>query len=571
MKEKERDHRLRLLDRRQLLKVGIAAGAGLLLSDKIDSHRALAQVPSNCPDQPANWILTPFVEPLPRPSKLKPARVDHQAVHYSLSIDQFTHQFHRELPYSPVWGYNKMYPGPTLEAFKNRTVRATFANNLQSYVLCPDLNVHGAFPVPYATIHNHGMLDRQDSDGFPEDRFPPGVSYTYEYPNIQRAAAYWYHDHSLGVTRLAVLSGLAGFYIIRDGCEAELNLPSGEFEVPLLLQDKAFNSDGSIWLAYPWQPEDFGGDFSGGDFAVVNGKVWPFMRVKRGKYRFRMLNGANSRFFNLNLEPPPPAEAFLQIGTDGGLLPHPVDLTAPSATALGGLLLAPAERADVIIDFSVYPAGTEVTVTNNAPAPFPGGGETTLDKIMQFKVMDVEGWPYPIPRKLCSLPVSKPAVRTRYMTLVDYGSPSPGYPPPPDTYPYPTLLLNNKRWMEPPTETPKAGSTEIWNLINLAPDTHPIHLHQTQFRILDRQDFDLEQYLAQYGVDGPLEQPDIPFTGPPVPPYAHENGLKDTVRSNPGQVTRIEVPFGPFTGRFVWHCHMLGHEDNEMMRPLFIV
>jgi len=190
---------------------------------------------------------------------------------------------------------------------------------------------------------------------------------------------------------------------------------------------------------------------------------------------------------------------------------------------------------------------------------------------MQFKVMDAEGWPYPVPNRLCPLPAFKPAIKTRYMTLVDYGSPLPGYPPPPDTYPYPTLLLNNVRWIDPPTENPKAGSTEIWNLINLAPDTHPIHIHQTQFRILDRQDFDLEQYLATYGVDGPLEYPDVPFTGPPVPPYAHEDGLKDTVRSNPGQVTRIEIPFGQFTGRFVWHCHMLGHEDNEMMRPLFIV
>ncbi len=155
--------------------------------------------------------------------------------------------------------------------------------------------------------------------------------------------------------------------------------------------------------------------------------------------------------------------------------------------------------------------------------------------------------------------------------FVDFGSPQPGYPDPPPNYPYPTLLLNNRRFSDPPTETPAAGSTEIWNFINLAPDTHPIHLHQTQFRILSRQDFDVAEYLDRYGVDGPVEDPDIPFTDDPMPPYPFEDGRKDTVRANPGQVTRIEVPFGAFRERFVWHCHILDHEDNEMMQTMMIV
>ena len=565
------------LSRRQLLMLGASAGAGLFLTGKMGVRKALAQGPPNCPQAPAVWDLKPFRNRLPIPPYLKPT-AGVNSPKYDISVGQFLHGFHKDLPKTPVWGYNGMTPGPTLQVWRGQKIEVTFTNNLESYVLCPDPNVHGSWPVPYVTTHAHGLLDQQNSDGFPEDRFPPGVSYTYEYPNIQRASTYWYHDHGLGVTRLAVMSGLAAFYFIRDFCEARLNLPRGEFEIPLAIQDRSFNADGSLFEWFPWQPEFFG------DFAAVNGKVWPYLEVKRGMYRFRILNGSNARFYNLYLtdkEGQILPHQFVQIGSDGGLLPEPVTLTPevvvipvpPDSSTLVNktLLLAPAERADVIIDFAKYPPGTRINMMNDAPAPFPGGGMPPLNTIMQFRVTDAQGCSCEIPQKLCALPRRKPVANTRYVTLVDYGSPFPGYPPPPDGFPYPTLLLNNMEWMDPPTETPKAGSTEIWNIINLAPDTHPIHIHQTQFRILDRRNFDVLAYLAAYGVDGPVDNPTIPFTGPPIPPPLNEAGLKDTVRANPGQVTRLEIPFGPFRGRFVWHCHILDHEDNEMMRPLLIV
>jgi len=554
-----------ILSRRQVLKAGMLTGMGLFLLNQLGTRTASGQEPAGCIEEPGNWNLTPFLDALPLMPTLAPTLRQHGATYYTLSAEQVMYQFHSQLPPSEIWGFNGITPGPTIEAERDHAVRVTLTNNLRSYLLCIDPQVHGTFDVPYITMHNHGLLDRQDSDGFPEDRFPPGVSYTYEYPNIQPAATYWYHDHNLGVTRLAVHSGLAGFYLLRDRREKRFRLPEGEFEIPLLIQDKSFSADGSIWLsAPPWEPEFFG------DFAVVNGKVWPFLNVKRGKYRFRILNGSNARFYNLKLDPAPPAGAFLQIGTDAGLMAAPVDLTDSAATPMGGLLIAPSERADIVIDFSAFSPGTEVILINDAPAPFPGGGEKSIDTIMKFVVTDAKGWSLPVPQKLNTLPVAAPAVKTRFLTLVDYGSPVDGYPPPPPNFPYPTLLLNNRMWSEPPTETPKAGSTEIWSLINLAPDTHPIHVHQTSFRILGRQDFDVGAYLAQYGVNGPVDNPTIPFTGAFTPPYPFENGLKDTVRANPAQVTTIEIPFGPFRGRFVWHCHILDHEDNEMMRPFLI-
>jgi len=465
-------------------------------------------------------------------------------------------------------------------------------------------------PLPILFTHLHGAAVAPESDGYPFDRLGPGRSFTHEYPNIQQAALLWYHDHAMGITRVNVISGLASAYILRDMNEGSLDLPKWKYEIPLIIQDRSFSlqKDGSLWLANPWMPEFFG------DYPVVNGRIWPTLKVTPGMYRFRILNGSNARVFNLSLvSNGVVSDHFTQIGTDGGLLPSPVVVTpasytfndgffaapGPPSTITRQLLLAPAERVDVIVDFSNHNVGDVITLYNDAPAPFPGGGSPTppMSQIMQFKV--VAGTPSiapPLRRTLNHIPAYTPTPTTtwRYMTLVDYGAQMPT-PAPATASPYPTLQINDMRFLDPITETPTVGSTEVWAFINLAPDAHPIHIHQVQFQILGRARFNLAAYgadlaaaaaasgtptpnasnqaqvpIESYFVDS-LGNP-VPQTSPPplsslIPPDPNEAGWKDTVRANPGEVTYIIAKFGPFRGTYVYHCHILDHEDNEMMRP----
>lgn len=576
MKSSETKDAPKGVSRRQWLKCSAAVGAGLLLAGRIKPARAQPVCTSAAPTLPPN-SLPQFVDLCPRPKVLPKSKFTVDTDYYNIQIREVLQQLSSGLPNpTPVWTYNGLYPGPTIEAQRYRKTVVTFNNNLPAdgYAtgLCVDPMVMGADALknrPYMAVHLHGGATRPEFDGHPEDRFAPGQSFTYEYLNTQLPATLWYHDHSLGVTRLNVYAGLAAFYLLRDAVEGNMNLPRGPFEIPLVIQDRSFNADGTLWQSSPWAPEFFG------DYPLVNGKVSPLLRVTQGKYRFRLLNGSNARFYNLSLDTGTP---FIQIGTDGGLLPAPVTVT-PRPAVIGGvpmtlqLLLAPAERADVIVDFSAFPVGTRITMKNDAPAPFPGGGAQPITDIMQFQVVGGAAWDDPIPAHLRYVPPINPAnaVKTRYLTLVDYGAPTP-VPPPFTTLPYPTLLLNDSKFMDPITEFPKLNTIEIWNLINIAPDTHPIHVHEVQFQILSRQAFDMNAFgnalIAQGSNAGvPVE----PFLqGSPRPPEPNEAGWKDTVRANPGEVTRIIARFGPNRGKYVWHCHILDHEDNEMMRNFMI-
>jgi spore coat protein A, manganese oxidase len=281
----------------------------------------------------------------------------------------------------------------------------------------------------------------------------------------------------------------------------------------------------------PWTPEVFG------DAVLINGKLFPFLEVEPRKYRFRVLNGANARFFHLSLAN---GIMFQQIGSDQGLLPAPVKLMYVS--------VAPGERADVIVDFS-QAAGSNVVLKND------------ISPIMQFRVAGSSqqksgaGDTSVLPATLRPVPkiAESAAVKTRKLTLVEVD----------DLLQRPmTMLLNNTHWSMPVTENPVLDSTEIWELANTTDDAHPIHLHLVRFQILDRRSFNSGVYWATG---------DIKFTGPPIPPEPSEAGWKDTVRADPGMVTRIITRFEGFTGRYVWHCHILEHEDNEMMRPFDVV
>lgn len=511
--------------------------------------------------------LKKFVDALPIPSVITAEKKINGIPFYRVTMKQFQQKLHRDLPPTTVWGYNGLYPGPTFEVQRNHPIWVQWENELPFKHLLPiDRTVHGADPGKPSVrtvVHLHGGRVTPESDGYPEAWFtrnfknvgPTFTNKVYQYPNCQRPTTLWYHDHALGITRLNVYSGLAGFYIIRDKDEVKLNLPSKKYEIPLLIQDRSFYPNGELF--YPSQPDQepppapqppidptipnpsVVPEFFGNTL-LVNGKVWPFLEVEPRKYRFRILNGSNSRFYRIALS----SEGdFVQIGTDGGLLKHPVTLS--------NIIIAPAERADVIIDFSKN-AGQRIILTNDAPAPFPDGTPPSLDlgQIMEFRVRKHSDKPdrSKIPATLSCLERLDPkdASIVRKNTLIEST----------DEFGRLKLLLNNKEWDQLPlTETPKNGQIEIWELFNTTPDTHPIHLHLVMFQILNRATF-----------TGDPNGPNLSI-GSPKLPDPNEAGWKDTVRSNPGEVTRIIARFGPFTGIYPWHCHILEHEDHEMMRP----
>lgn len=532
----------------------------ILLQFKLeDVIEAFLAIPPCDPSNPAT--LPKYVDRVPVPAVLQPKFRHPDETFYEVTMREVRQKLHKCIPETKVWGYEGSYPGPTIEVRRGERVSVRWVNDLPSTHLLPvDKTLHGAEEPPNpevrTVVHLHDSIAPADSDGHPEAWFTRGfaevgpnfVHEIYEYPNNQHATTLWYHDHALGITRLNVYAGLAAFYLLRDEVEDSLNIPNGNFEIPLVIQDRSFNSDGSLF--YPRQPDPpvTGVDPSVvpeffGNTILVNGKIWPFIEVEPRKYRFRFLNGSDARFYNLKLES---GQSFFQIGTDGGFLERPVEVTE--------LLLAPAERADVILDFTNH-KNECILLTNNANVPFPNGDAPdpdTVGQIMQFRVTLPLSGPDTtiIPPFLTTIERLKEedAVMTRDLTLVEDT----------DSFGRLLLLLNGLMWDDPVTEKPLLNTIEVWRLINLTVDTHPIHLHLVQFQILDRQPFDVPLFESS-GM--------LVFTDPAIPPDPNENGWKDTVRANPGEVTRIIARFGPFTGDYVWHCHILEHEDHDMMRP----
>jgi spore coat protein A len=493
----------------------------------------------------------------------------------------FFHKAHRDLPAATMWGYNGIWPGPTFEVTKGQPISVKWMNRLPTKHFLPlDYTIHGEgenVPQVRTVTHVHGAQVLPDSDGYPDawvtsDGRAGSVrpADPCHYPNEQKATTLWYHDHALGITRLNVYAGLAGFYLIRDPEEDSFNLPSGPYEIPLMIQDRSFNTDGS--LLYPtapqgthpvWMQEFFGNTI------CVNGKATPFLEVEPRKYRFRMVNGSNSRFYHFTLVPadasgkrngkPVDAPPFIQIGSDGGLLPAPLRLHY--------LIFSPGERFDIVIDFSEH-KGMNLALINDAPAPYARGGEIVPTDVMLFKVTRplAEKDTSSLPETLVPWSPLDPAhaVRERTLALTEMDRPSDGY----------TMigLLGQKHWDDPITEDPKAGSTEIWSFANTTGDVHPIHLHLVQFQVLNRQPFDAKTYV-QTGK--------IVYTGIPMPAESNERpAWKDTVKTYARYITRVIAKFDLPAGtpvksgdefRYVWHCHVLEHEDNEMMRPYKIV
>ncbi|MCU9612888.1 multicopper oxidase [Caldibacillus lycopersici] len=507
--------------------------------------------------------LTKFADELPIPAILSPLQKNRNYTYYEVKMTEFKQSLHSELNDTTVWGYENGYPGPTIEVEQGEKVFIKWINDLPDKHLLPvDYTVHGAHrdvPEVRTVVHVHGACVEWESDGYPEAWFTKGYLQVgryfrkpvYQYDNGNRPSTLWYHDHTLGITRLNIYAGLAGFYFIRNQQERLLNLPCEKYDIPLMLQDKTFNPDGSLY--YPRQPDKPVSEMETsivpefiGETILVNGKVWPYLKVEPRKYRFRLLNAANTRFFRITLDSDQP---LYQIATDGGLMEHPIGVK--------DILLAPAERAECIFDFSnLY--GKNIIMKNGAPAPYPGGEPVNENTsiIMQFRVMlpltsiDTSV----IPAYLQPYPKLKEqsASKIRFLTLNDMM----------DSFGREYMLLNNKSWDAPITETPTLGSTEIWYLINLTDDSHPIHLHLIDFQLLDRRNFDVEKFN---------QEKIIHYTGAVQPPELQEQGWKDTVSANPKQVTRIIMKFHSYTGLYVWHCHILEHEDYEMMRPYIVI
>jgi FtsP/CotA-like multicopper oxidase with cupredoxin domain len=637
-------------------------------------------------------FVTPLYIPPAMPTSSDP---NDPLMDYQIAVRQFKQQIlPTGKPMTTVWGYGSIddpasfhYPAATIEAEVEMPVRVKWVNDLKDpltgnflpHLLPVDQTLHWANPpmdciegmpmtdcrgknqLPYAgpvpiITHLHGAHVGSDSDGYPEAWYLPAAANipagyatrgshfgqipgapdvpgqaTFEYPNTQRAATLWFHDHSLGMTRANVYAGPVGFYLLRGGVGDVVDnlatkkkgdgfLPAGPYEVPLAIQDKSFNADGSLFfpdnraffeglaplqLKIPFIPDlTIGGERSDvsplwnpeffGNTMVVNGNTWPYLDVEPRQYRLRFLNASDSRFLILTA----PGITFHQIGADGGFLPKP--------EARSELLIGPAERADVIVDFSGLRMGTRVNLLNIGPDEPFGGGTPGIDfdpadpgttgQVMQFRVVRATGVDNSTPVANLGLPAPAPiglAKSTRKLSLNEDESATVFVPVDPDTGEY---ILNNgnlvevpadnpfaapfgptsarlgildkngfpvpKSWMDAISENPKLGATEVWEIYNFTADAHPIHIHLVQFEILDRQELVTDN-------EGMAAPPARLVPGTVRSPDPGETGRKDTVIVYPGEVARVKATFD-IAGLFVWHCHILSHEDNEMMRPYHV-
>ncbi len=487
--------------------------------------------------------LARFVDPLPIPRVLEPTGTRPDPRDPSLAVPSYRVAMrlaevlvHRDLPPTRMWGYEGAVPGPTIVARSGQAIWIEWTNELPERHFLPiDHSLHGAHegqPEVRTVVHVHGARAPPESDGYPESWFAPGGSAASFYPNGQEAATLWYHDHAMGIERLNQYAGLFGFFLVRDAAEDALELPSGPHEIPLVLCDRLFDAKGQLiyptsgLTESPWVSEVYG------DAHLVNGKLAPYLDVEPRRYRVRIVNASNARSYYLSLSDD---DVFHQIGTDQGLLAAAIERRT--------IMLGPGERVDVIIDFA-RAAGRQVVLRSQ-----------TLE-LLQFRVGPGAPAREPgLPKTLRRLPRldREAAVRTRTLTLKEYVDPKTKRM---------LMLLDGERWQQPVTLRPVLDSVEIWELVNLTEDSHPIHLHLVRFQLLDRQAYNFTEYDRSRR---------LVLRGPARPPGPEEAGWKDTIRAEPSIITRIIAKFDGFPGRYVWHCHVLEHAANEMMRPFEVV
>jgi spore coat protein A, manganese oxidase len=520
------------ISRREFLRMGLAGGLALAIPFGASACSSSGSGSTGTLLQSKAKLPAPFRVPLPVPPVLEPVRSDRGADYYELTQKAGESEILPGLK-TEVWGYDGLFPGPTIESRSGRRVVVRHQNEL---------------PVPVST-HLHGGRTPPESDGYPTDLImPKGTEHVhsagghgstgtggsrhfkdYAYPLEQRAATLWYHDHRMDFTGPQVWRGLAGFHIVRDEEEDALPLPRGEKDVPLMICDRSFDEDGSFLypsldpslLGEPGVEDDYM-DGVLGDAILVNGVPWPFMEVSATRYRFRILNASNARRYELDLEPKNGAP-FVQVGSDGGLLGAPIRHRT--------IRLGQAERFDVVIDFSGYEVGTEVTLKNRL-------GDGGAADVMRFRVARKENDETTVPRRLSDMAEFDELEESRARLTREFRF---------------TRVGEGGRVMwgingEPfdpgrMDARPGLGSIEVWHL-EAAPAAHPIHLHLVHFKVLSRNGRE------------------------PLPTDA---GWKDTVDLTSGEDARVLVRFDSYQGRYVFHCHNLEHEDMMMMANFEVV
>jgi FtsP/CotA-like multicopper oxidase with cupredoxin domain len=553
-----------------------------------------------------NWGLTKFLDPLPVPPVFRPR--SRETITIPMVVTR--QKLHSQLPESTLWTYAGHFPGPTIEVRSGRQLRISWSNEIDGEfplvaVKGPIASgptsrpgreldqdgysiIDGVADLPAWTVtHLHGARTNAGNDGWAHNAGLTGTSQLAEYQNRQQAMPLWYHDHAMAITRFNVHTGLAGMYLVRDDEEDALGLPHGDHEIPLILTDRNLDTDatgaltGQLLFKVPFIPPDGPMIPFSGPFNLVNGVIWPHLDVDARWYRFRLLNAANSRFYTLNLVDEnnvPVNDAVRLIGTDGGLLP------APAPLPNGGLAVAPAERFDVLIDFSRF-KGQKLKLRNADP-----GLGTIEPDVMEFRVDGrAKHDPFTLPEK-----ISTSYVRLQHGTTL----------PEDHDHVWVALLLNAEGHPEMwdlqevdadpggpgivQLQDPNGGLRTfrmngrlfddttgifidhdrwaVWNLVHLAgrPPAHPIHIHLTEFQALFRRSFKTTFDPAAERTTTAIEG----FTDVPLEKY--EEGWKDTIIVNPGQWVSVAGRFGGGTGEFMFHCHILDHEDEGMMRPFVV-
>ncbi|MFF5173681.1 multicopper oxidase family protein [Micromonospora sp. NPDC000089] len=567
--------------------------------------------------------LTKFLDPLQIPPTIQSySRRNRDEL--TITMTNARRRLHSQLPETTLWTYEGRFPGPIIEVRSNRRLRVTWVNELQGTVPLVAVRAPYAVPTPANTpgyrqpdgslpagvelidgvadlppwnvVHLHGALTNGGNDGWAHNGVSPGGAQLTEYPNRQAATALWYHDHAMAVTRFNVHAGLAGMYLIRDEEEDRLGLPGGDHEIPLIIADRNLDTDpttgaltGQLLFKFQYLPATGTSAPVTGPFTLVNGVIWPHLDVDARWYRFRVLNAANGRFFRLDLVDEAGTvhnDAVRIVGTDAGLLP------APAAVPASGLTITPAERVDLLIDFSRF-KGQRLRLVNTGASVDPD--------IMQFRV-ESRG------RNDSFTPLAQ--LSTKYVRLEQ------GVTVPEDHdevfvattpqgvagRPHPELweLKEITEAEELPTRFPEEGVVQVtdpgtgqvrtfrkvarlfddtttifidrgrwvvWNLIQLGGAPHPMHIHMARFQMLTRRKFsDLTAFnVAVGGTTQPLP---APSDGPPI--AKHEEGWKDTFSLWPGEWIRVAGKFEGATGEFMYHCHILDHEDEGMMRPFVV-
>ena len=519
------------ISRRGLLGIagaGLTAAAGIgipFISGISGASSTGKMLPSRAPIPPMfrRWLTIPPV--------LRPTRTDADTDYYDIA-QTVTRASILPGPATTLWTYNGSFPGPTIHSARGRTVKIQHTNNL---------------PLP-SVVHLHGGRTPPGSDGYPLDYvYPTDMNYyarhhsqretssghggmmtggdtregrrVYTFPLDQRAATLWYHDHRMDFTGPSVWRGLAGFHLHHDEEEAALRLPGGDRDLPLMITDRSFDADGS--LLYPSLDPTLvnrpgvNGDYVAGvlgDVMLVNGTPWPTTTVRRATYRLRFLNACNARRLDLRFDPPP-AHGIVQIGTDGGLLAAPVQLD--------DLELAPAQRFDVLVDFSGYAPGTRVTLVNDF-------GEAAMSQVMRLTVDSGFAEPFRVPDRLSAITPLRPAdaVVTRKF---DFRAG--------DVNDHEGWLISQAPFSpDNIAARVRLGTTELWQLN--ADFHHPVHIHLSPFQVLAR------------GSEGPGR---------------YDAGWKDTIDLRPGEQAKILIHFDGYPGKYVFHCHNLEHEDMAMM------